>query len=64
MNLSKWAYTVNQTMEVTTLGRSKIYEEIAAGRLRIAKCGRRTLITLEALQEFLKRLEDETEGCK
>jgi excisionase family DNA binding protein len=64
MNLSKWALNVNETMEATGLGRTKIYQEIAGGRLKIAKCGRRTLITIEALQEFLKRLEDETAGAK
>jgi excisionase family DNA binding protein len=57
-------YSINQTKESTGLGRSRIYEEIAAGRLRIVKSGRRTLVTVEALQAFVKLLEEQAGGAK
>ena len=38
------------------LGRSKIYEEIAAGRLVARKCGKRTIITWQDGQDYLNSL--------
>lgn len=38
------------------IGRSLAYKEIEAGRLRIKKVGRRTLVTLEAAQNWLAAL--------
>ena len=37
-------------------GRSKVYEEIAAGNLRVVKVGRRTLIAEAELQRYVQRL--------
>ena len=38
-----------------SVGRSFIYGEIAAGRLRSLKCGRRRLIADSALREYIAR---------
>jgi excisionase family DNA binding protein len=38
------------------IGRSKTYEEIGAGRLRALKVGKRTLITEDDAEEWLRRL--------
>ncbi|NTW85540.1 MAG: helix-turn-helix domain-containing protein [Holophagaceae bacterium] len=57
MQIQKVAFTINETLQITGLGRSRLYREIAEGRLRIAKSGRRTLVTAEALQIFLKLIE-------
>lgn len=44
-------WTIDQFMEFSTLGRTKVYDEIADGRLAAAKDGRRTLIAIaEALR--------------
>ena len=52
-SLSKLAYGINEAMEATSIGRSFIYEEIKAGRLKTFKVGTRTLITAENLSAWL-----------
>jgi len=42
---------------MTGLGRSKIYELLGSGELRGIKVGRRRLITLGAIRDFLDRLD-------
>jgi hypothetical protein len=38
------------------IGRSSAYVEIAAGRLPIRKCGRRSLVTIDDAELWLSRL--------
>lgn len=40
-------FTIPDFLQWARISRSKAYEEIAAGRLRIVKCGRRTLVPVE-----------------
>lgn len=51
------AHTIPQACEIANLGRTKLYEEIAASRLRIVKFGRRTLIRDEELRRWLAAAE-------
>jgi predicted DNA-binding protein len=51
-------YTILETKERIGLGTTRIYEEISAGRLKAKKCGRRTFIAAEAIEEFIRNLED------
>ncbi|MCF4124955.1 MULTISPECIES: helix-turn-helix domain-containing protein [Methylobacterium] len=44
------------------IGRSLAYKEIEAGRLRIKKVGRRTLITMDAARAWLANLPDGDAG--
>lgn len=64
MNITKMALSIKETMEASGLGRSRLYIEIAAGRLRIAKSGRRTLVLADSLQSFLKALEGQAGDAK
>jgi excisionase family DNA binding protein len=41
--------TIPEACAATGLGRTKIYEEIASGRVRTSKVGTRTLILVESL---------------
>jgi hypothetical protein len=41
------------------IGKTKGYEEIRSGRLRVVKCGRRTLVTHKAALEYIALLEHE-----
>jgi len=50
---SKLAYGIADAVQATSVGRSKIYEEIKAGRLKTFKIGTRTLITPENLSAWL-----------
>jgi excisionase family DNA binding protein len=38
------------------IGRTKVYEELRAGRLRARKIGKRTIITEDDAEDWLRRL--------
>jgi excisionase family DNA binding protein len=50
----KIAYGINEVAELTSLGRSTIYEEIRAKRLKAIKVRRRRIVTFEALTAWLQ----------
>lgn len=49
---------VPEAMRMIGIGRSAIYEEISAGRLKIKKSGRKTLIAVSDIQEWIKNLPE------
>lgn len=57
MKTSPLAYSVSQSCEITSLGRTSIYAAIKCGELKALKVGRRTLISAEALRSFLNAKE-------
>lgn len=50
--------SVAEVAELTRLGRSRLYDEIRSGRLRSVKVGRRRLISVGAVDQWLAALED------
>lgn len=46
-------YSVKQVMEMTSLGRTLIYQMISEGHLPAKKCGNRTLIAREDLMTWI-----------
>lgn len=50
------AYSIDAAAKASHTGRTKLYAEIKAGRLKAIKLGKRTLITAEALAEWLRSL--------
>ena len=52
-NATRLAYGINQASEATSVGRSLLYEEIKAGKLKIFKVGSRTLIAADDLSAWL-----------
>jgi hypothetical protein len=52
-DFSKLAYSIRELAKNGPIGRSSIYNQIAAGRLRARKIGRRTVILDEDWQAFL-----------
>ena len=54
--LEMLAYGIGEAMQVTGLGRSTIYQAMAAGKLRASKMGSRTLIPAEELRRFIETL--------
>jgi excisionase family DNA binding protein len=52
----KLALSIPEFCAAVGIGRSRTYNEIKAGRLRILKCGRRTLISREAVTAWLSSL--------
>jgi excisionase family DNA binding protein len=49
------AVRVPEACRLTGIGRSKLYELIAAGEIRITKVGSITLVPLAGLQQFLEQ---------
>ena len=49
------AYGIEQAIEATSVGRSLLYEQIKAGKLKTFKIGTRTLIAAEDLNAWLDR---------
>jgi excisionase family DNA binding protein len=54
--VDKLTYSIDQIARMGALGRSKIYAEIAAGRLKARKAGRRTVILAEDYRAYLEAL--------
>lgn len=57
MHTSPHAYDILTFCGLYGIGRTLAYREIKEGRLKIVKVGRRTLITAEAAQQWLKQLD-------
>ena len=55
-------YRVAEAMEVLSMSRSVIYEQIRSGRLRSVKHGRSRLIPASAIADYIALLEEEAEG--
>lgn len=60
--LDRLAYSIAEVMEMTGLGRSFLFEEMKAGRLKRTKRGSNTLILTVDLLEYLEREDDGKAG--
>ena len=56
MNAQPLAYTIEEAVAASGLGRTKLYEYIKQKRLKAKKSGKRTLILAADLVEFLASL--------
>ncbi len=50
------AFSIQEFSKVYGPGRTKVYEELKSGRLRGRKVGRRTVITEDDAEDWLRRL--------
>jgi excisionase family DNA binding protein len=50
------SYTLDEAVKLTGIGKTRLYEELNAGRLKAVKIGRRTLVPHKSLQEWLQGL--------
>jgi hypothetical protein len=48
--------TVPEAIFTYGIGRSKFYLEVAAGRIRLRKCGRRTLVSADDMEVWVAGL--------
>jgi excisionase family DNA binding protein len=58
------AMRVSDACASLSISRSKLYLEVAAGRLKAVKCGSRTLIPAEAADAWLRSLPPLHEAAK
>lgn len=60
--MEKVTYSIPEFQQLTGISsRTGVYQEINAGRLKTVKCGRRRLIPIGAVNEWLALLEREAE---
>lgn len=52
------ALTVDQFCSWACIGRSKFYQEVAEGKVRLRKIGRKSVITVLDAKAWLERLPD------
>jgi hypothetical protein len=56
----KVAMSVNEFLDWASIGRTKFYEELASGRLKIRKIGRKSIVTMADAIDWLNALPAET----
>lgn len=49
-------YSVPETLALLKIGRTKFYEEVAAGRIHAVKSGHRTLIPAQTITDWISAL--------
>ena len=55
----KYLYRIPEAMDLLSMGRSTIYEQIRSGRLRSVQQGRARLISESAIRDYVALLERE-----
>ena len=60
----KWAYSVRDLMRLTSLGRTRVFQEVREGRLVRTKCGRRTIFTHENVRIWLASLKSDDQESR
>jgi hypothetical protein len=61
-DVRKIAYSVDDVVKLVGIGRSLLFEELAAGRILAKKIGRRTVILETDLSAWLKSLPEKGRG--
>lgn len=59
----KLLYRITEGMDVLSMSRSVIYQEMRAGRLRSVKRGRSRFISASAIADYVALLEHETRAA-
>jgi len=62
ISANRTMYSIPEIMEMSGLGRTKIYQEISDGYLRAKKIGARTVIPIEAYTDWVNNLPDYLEN--
>ena len=53
-SLGKIALSVSEVTKVTPLGKTLVYDNIRSGRLKAKRLGRKTLVMVDDLRDFLE----------
>ena len=52
----KKLYTIRDVIEITSLGRTSVYQAIKKGELVVKKFGAKSLVTAESIESFIASL--------
>lgn len=58
--LARELFKISEAMEILSMSRTVIYEQMRNGRLRYVKQGRATLISAKAITNYVHLLENES----
>ena len=58
--MDKLLYRIAEACIATGLGRTKVYDEIAAGRIRVVKIGKAVRIPADELRAYVERVKAES----
>lgn len=53
-DVGRLTYSVSEACQLTSIGKTRLYELISEGRLATRKLGRRTLVLASSLHELLE----------
>lgn len=56
MEVGQPLYSVPETLALLKIGRTKLYEEVAAGRIKAVKSGQRTLVPAQSIKDWIESL--------
>lgn len=56
-NLNKLGYSVNELLKLLPIGRTRLYQAVKDGDLKLTKYGKRTWFLAKDVSEFLAKLE-------
>jgi Helix-turn-helix domain len=62
IRMNKLAYSIPDLRDVVGLSKTKAFEEIASGKLRARKIGRRTVVLAEDLVDYLESLPESVQS--
>ncbi|MGI8894893.1 MAG: helix-turn-helix domain-containing protein [Casimicrobiaceae bacterium] len=63
--MEKLLHNVEDARKLLSIGRSKFYEEVHAGRLTVVKAGKKTLVPQRSLDSYLEaRIAEAVAGSK
>jgi excisionase family DNA binding protein len=54
LSSAKLGYSIREACEATSLGKTTVYNHIAAGRLRTVRVGGRTIVLADSLRALLE----------
>jgi hypothetical protein len=60
--LSKLALSIPEVVQASGIGRTLVFSEMKAGRLVARKCGRRTVVLVDDLQNWLRAMPMSRDG--
>jgi excisionase family DNA binding protein len=52
--IERLCYSVDDAATLMSVGKRSLYREIASGRIKVAKMGKRTLVPAGAIQDWLE----------
>lgn len=58
INSSKGAFSVEEFLHWASIGRTKFYDEVKSGRLKLRKIGRKSVITISDAHDWLDNLPE------